>query len=595
VAPLLKDPKPTVRLHAALGMAHNHDAGVIPIVIELLADLPPGSRKHAEEFLQRLAGTWTVAVPEGPEKMLGAIRRDVWAAWWSAISDSSLLAELRKRTLAEPEREQALQWIRQLGDTDPAVREKASNSLVTRGVAVAPLLHQALEASDLSVRLHAGQCLRLLEKDGAGPLPAVVLRLLAVRKPEGTTEALLAYLPFAENKGLVEETQGALAAAAFANGRAESGLVKALVDPLGIRRAAAAEALCRAGLGEQHEAVRRLLQDPEPLVRLRTALALAAAKDKQAIPVLIALLSELPSDQRWPAEEYLALVAGDKAPGPAGAEPDARRKYRDAWAAWWKQQGDNIDLEHLDLTQRMLGYTVVIEQYDHNKRASRLVEVDSAGKIRLQIEGLQYAWDAQVLPGDRVLVTEQMTSRVTERDAKGDVLWQKNVSSPFACERLRNGHTFIAARSQLMEVDRDGKEVVSYNRANNDIASAARLRNGQFAFVTYQGMYIRVDGAGKEVKSVRVPFTTNMNNQVEFLPNDHLLAALYHNNRVAEYDLEGKLIWEATVPAPSSASRLPNGNTLVVSAGQRVVELNRTGQTVWELKENLRPWRARRR
>jgi outer membrane protein assembly factor BamB len=70
---------------------------------------------------------------------------------------------------------------------------------------------------------------------------------------------------------------------------------------------------------------------------------------------------------------------------------------------------------------------------------------------------------------------------------------------------------------------------------------------------------------------------------------------MYGSNKVAEYDLSGKLLWEANVPTPSSAQRLPNGNTLVSSGTQRVLELDRTGQTVWEAKEKIRPWKSRRR
>ena len=597
VAPLLKDPKPTVRLHAALGMAHDHDATVIPVVIDLLAELPPEPRKKAEAYLAGLAGPWAVTVPDGPEKLLGGLRRDVWAAWWKAIDDASLLAELQRRTLGDADREEVLRLIRQLGEDDPTVREKASAVLLARGAAVAPLLHQAQDEANPAVRLYAAQALRILEAAGGDSLPAAVLRLLAVRKPAGTAAALLAYLPFAENRTLAEEAQTALQAVAFPEGKPDAVVVKALSDKLGVRRAASAEVLCRAGPGEQRAAIHGLLKDPEPAVRLRTALALAGAKDKTGIPVLIALLGELPPEQAWPAEEYLASLAGEQAPSATGSDPESRAKYRDAWAAWWEQHGDALDLTHQDQFHRLLGYTLVLEQFDHNKRASRLVEVDAAGKVRLEVDGLQYAWDAQILPGDRVLAAEQMAGRVTERDAKGNILWQKNVSQPFTCERLRNGHTFIGARGQLLEVDREGKEVVTYNRPNNDIASAHRLRSGQMVFVTYGGSYVRVDGAGKEVKEIRVPFATNMVNQVEFLPNEHLLVALYNSNKVAEYDLDGKVVWEAAVPAPSSATRLPNGNTLVVSVGnQKVLELNRAGQAVWELKQgNLRPWRARRR
>jgi hypothetical protein len=63
-----------------------------------------------------------------------------------------------------------------------------------------------------------------------------------------------------------------------------------------------------------------------------------------------------------------------------------------------------------------------------------------------------------------------------------------------------------------------------------------------------------------------------------------------------ENNLENKVIWEANVTWPTSAQRLPNGNTLVASVqAMRVVEIDRGGKVVWEYKDNIQPIRAHRR
>ena len=50
-----------------------------------------------------------------------------------------------------------------------------------------------------------------------------------------------------------------------------------------------------------------------------------------------------------------------------------------------------------------------------------------------------------------------------------------------------------------------------------------------------------------------------------------------------------------TVTQPATLSCLPNGHTLVVSGGLRVVELDRAGKIVQEIKDlTIRPWRERR-
>ncbi|HXG12586.1 MAG TPA: HEAT repeat domain-containing protein [Gemmataceae bacterium] len=594
---LLHDPKASVRLQAALALAQANDAAAVPVLIDLLAELSPEQARPAEEFLTRLAGEWAITVPPGNDNLSRRLRRDLWAAWWRGTDGPLLLEEFRKRTPSDADREKIAGLIRQLDDPSPAAREQAVAELLTMGSAAVPLLRRAANDSGFRARDRARQCLQLLERERSAPLPAAAARLLALHRPAGAVAALLAYLPSVEDESMAGEIQAALAALAYQDGKPDPALVNALEDQVAERRAAAAEALCRGGATEQRQAVRRLLHDPEPTVRLRVALALAHARDRQAVPVLISLLAELPPELGVQVESCLRSLAGDQAPDILlGGEGGSPEKCRDAWAAWWNEHGHSIDLARLDAAQRLLGYTLVVEQYSQARRGGRVAEIDAAGKLRWEILGLQNPSDAQVVPGERVLIVEQGISQVSERDLKGNIIWQKQINLPLAAERLPNGNTFLAGRGLLLEVDRNGKEVFSYSRPGNDIMAAHKRPDGQIALLTYSWTYIRLDARGKEVKSFRIgpfPFYTN---GIHFLPNDRVLVPEYNANRVAEYNAEGKRVWEAAVPMPSSVQRLPNGNTLVSSAaGQRIVELNRAGKVVWEHKENFNPWRARRR
>jgi hypothetical protein len=63
------------------------------------------------------------------------------------------------------------------------------------------------------------------------------------------------------------------------------------------------------------------------------------------------------------------------------------------------------------------------------------------------------------------------------------------------------------------------------------------------------------------------------------------LAAHMDNNKVSEYDASGKEIWSVAVPAPWTAIRLKNGNTLISSNRKFVREVNPKGETVWEFTQ----------
>src|SRR5205823_6027732 len=143
--------------------------------------------------------------------------------------------------------------------------------------------------------------------------------------------------PFADDDNVSEEVKAALGTVALRDGKPEPVLVRALDDPLAVRRAAAVEALSQVPGDELRPALRKLLRDPRPTVRLRAALALAAgAHDAKAVSTLITLLADVPTPQARLAEDYLLALAAEQAPKVSlGNDDPARQKCRDAWAAWW--------------------------------------------------------------------------------------------------------------------------------------------------------------------------------------------------------------------------------------------------------------------
>jgi hypothetical protein len=507
-----------------------------------------------------------------------------------------LLAFFRSRSLTDRDREELAGRVRDLGSDNFRTREAASARLVRFGPPALPFLRNALASPDQEVARRAGFCIEEIER-GPGPaLPAAAVRLLASRPPAGAVEALLDFLPFNDDEGVEEEALNTLSRIGVHADRIEPALPAALADARPARRAAAAYVVGQAGDTDQRAAVRKLLGDADPRVRLRAAQGLVSARDRSAVPVLIGLLADAPLPVGWQAEELLCRIAGDKAPVAAvgAGDADSRRKSRDAWLVWWRDQGLRTDLSGLEDRERLIGLTVVAE-LDTNS----VWECGLDGTVRWKLTNLQGPMDVQVLPGGRVLVAENQGQRVTERDLQGHVLWEKRLTgqNPIACQRLPNGNTFIATYQGMMEVTRDGREVFSSQRAPGFfVFGAQRLRNGHTVYISGQGAVTELDAEQKELRTLHIP-----NNggwcAVEALPNGHFLVAFAGNNRVAELDLSGKSVWECTtVSTPCSATRLPNGNTLVASMGaQRVVEVDRAGKAVWSKPTGGRPFRVHRR
>ena len=253
-------------------------------------------------------------------------------------TDKAILNFFHKRSQPPPARAAVEQLARALGSEDATEADDAHGELVSIGAPVVPVLREVANRVDaVRASRRAKEVLQLIEGPRADRVPVEAAQLLAARKAPGTAEALLGYLPFADNDAVFEEFVSALTAVGFRAGQADPALLTALKGPQGFRRAAAARALCKAGGHSSWKIVRPLLTDDDPAVRLQAALALADAHDSQAIPVVIECLSDGPAPLGAKAEEYLASLAGEwTVHGPPGNDLVSRELRREVWATWWR-------------------------------------------------------------------------------------------------------------------------------------------------------------------------------------------------------------------------------------------------------------------
>jgi HEAT repeat protein len=580
---LLLDPSPSVQMHASLILVRAGDFQAISTLITLLGDLAdPEARSTVEDFLIDLAGELGPKVRLGEGKTTPAVARDAWAKWWRDIDGVSLLNELRQRTTSEDDHDKIQDLIRKLGDDNFRVRERAQTELMRLGERALPLLKQAVKTPDLEVRKWSDRCLasiKALQDAFLVKLP-VMARLIALRKTPGAAEAILAYLPSLDDEGMIDELQHALDAVAFSDGKPQAVLLKGLSDKSWIRRAAAAQALCAAPNAGYLQTVRGLLKDPESSVRLKTALALVRAGDASAVDVLIALVAELPGKESDEVEDQLRQLAREAEPKDLPDGEANRQKRSKTWAAWWQANKGKVVLRPAprewfgssSTSRAILGYTLLVQP-----KSNTITELGSDGRPRWRMTGLAHPSDAQILSGgQRVLVAEQ--NRVTERDLRGKILWQKEVLQPLNVQRLRNGNTFIACNHQLLEVDRAGKEVLRVSVQLSDCGTARKLRNGQIVAFN-GGQVIQLDKTGRVLKSTLVQCGGCGRNEVT--EDGHVLALSPGNGNLIEFDTDGKELHRFDMPGAGNAFRLSNGHTLLIAEEQtNCIELDKNWKAI---------------
>jgi hypothetical protein len=213
------------------------------------------------------------------------------------------------------------------------------------------------------------------------------------------------------------------------------------------------------------------------------------------------------------------------------------------------------------------------------------MELDAEGKVRWEIDGLNFPVFAQVLRHDRVLIVEYRGGVVSERTFKGEVKWQVKLGIstwPLGAQRLRNGHTFVYTRSALLEYDRAGKKVLTL--ARHDVVSAQVESDGSICLLSRSGKVIRLDRSGKELSSFnvgRVAPSKRIGLSLQVLPRGHVLLPLYYDSKVAEYDKGGKEVWSVKMLRPLSARRLRNGDILVSTPARGIVLLDKHGKEKW--------------
>ena len=503
----------------------------------------------------------------------------------------ALLAFFKARTPGDRTIEDIETLVRKLGDERFRIRQKASDELIRIGAQALRPLREHENSKDPEISRRVKECLTIIERSGKADMLSAAARLLGDRKPEGAVEAILAFLPFTDEGSVTDDLHEALASAGFKQGKADEALRKALEDKHAIRRAAAAEAFIRAGSDEDRKALRKLFKDADARVRTRVALAFVERKDREAVGVMIGGMHETSQELFWRIEELLFALAGDRAPTTgAGTTEAERRGYQAVWSKWWKDNEGKINLAALDEARKSRGLTLVVQLDNRNVAVGgrmafqgRVFEVGRDGKPRWEIANLNYPLDAQVVGPDRVLVVEYRSRTVTERNFKGEVLWQHQGNGlTISAQRLENGNTLIVSRNDVVEVNKANQEVFRHN--GQLVIGARRLKNGDTIVLDRNGTCSRLNAKGQVVKSFQVPAVlTVIGSHFDAMPNGNVVLPLYNQNKVVEISPDGKEVWSYTCPRPTAVSRLPNGNTLIASRySNAVLEVDRAGKKVWE-------------
>lgn len=547
------------------------------------AVLVGGAPTHAQAVKIAIGGAATKKKVEAPDDKKALDSMNL-----KPDDPAGLVKYFKGRTLSDADVAGLMAVIQRLGEEDFEKRQVASAELEKFGPGSFGILRTAWQThADPEIAYRAGETLKKLEKVPQAVVASAAARALSNSKSADAAAALVAFIPMSDTKIVEYDIRAALEALAVRDGKLEPALVAALNDKTPLRRSAAAGALLKgtaedAGLSaEAQKAVKAILaKETDPETKFEATYTLATRlKDADSIVYMIDLLPDCSRGRLWQIEDFLLQLAGPAAPkakmGPAKADLE---KAREEWKKWWADAKAVRDLKKFVYKPTTTGSLLLLTADQQGYGNGIVSEVSADLQRKWRFGGVYCPADVQALPNGNILVMEQNYQRIMERDTNGNqvhVFQSNNYGQPFGFQRLADGTTLVAFQRNVVEYDKDWKETgKKYTSPNFDLVGVQKLDNGPIVVLgrdqnRNQGRVFKLDDKWKEVGTPIT--TTNLNYyqaRITALPDERVLVV--EQSRVAEYDLKaGKKdpVWTHNASNPSSAERLPNGNTLIAEQG----------------------------
>lgn len=202
-----------------------------------------------------------------------------------------------------------------------------------------------------------------------------------------------------------------------------------------------------------------------------------------------------------------------------------------------------------------------------------------AGSILRAFTGQKFGYLAYDEPGRRAAAVKDWTAWIETHGATAKLHF------PLKETGIELGRTLICvwAEKKLIELDASGKEVFEAG-GYAYIWGCDGLPNGHRVAVDYNRQcVIEYDAQGKEIW--RKDGLPGKPTSVERLTNGNTLLALSDSGLVVEVNRGGEIVWQVRLAGrPTLAQRLENGLTVVnLQFAKKVVEIDRDGNVVWEL------------
>ena len=579
---LLNDTSSLVRTRLVLAFLEQKDRIAMPTALKLLSSDSKDTSTLIETALATLAGELAIQGPKNDDSISRSINQAAWAGWWKSINEQDLLTLLRESTapiamITEADKvfkDNNIELIKKYINSKSFKSNPALQAFLLNRAAFDMNIAKLIEPDSNAIKL-------LLQSNQVTP---ALIRLITLVRPANAIEIILAYIPSCNDDNIQDLLGECLGLYLNDQNTPPPALIAASTSSIEEIRTFAGRVLAQSPNEIAQKTCTTLLSDSSVRVRFEVARESIKNQNKSAIPTLIELMTKVPAEKAEAIDQTLRAIAKDKSPESKNdSKVDAA-----AWNTWWQKEGTQLVLTPGLKNQEALKNFLVVESFNQEKKSGRVFLVTPSGKTLWEIANLSNPTDALLLPNNKILITEQGANRITERDTKGNISWEKSVTNPFHSQRLLNGNIFIASRNKIVEVGRNGNEIFSFSYPNETILAACKTRTNEYALLSYNGVFLKLDSKGNEVSKSRIPFPTNFGiNGGAITQNDRVLVSIPTLNKIMEFNFSGQSTWESTITMPGIPTKLPNGNVVAPSLnGSKIVEIQMDGKIIYESTPN---------
>ena len=198
----------------------------------------------------------------------------------------------------------------------------------------------------------------------------------------------------------------------------------------------------------------------------------------------------------------------------------------------------------------------------------------------------------------RFLCCDYGGGKVCVVSADGTIEWQYACRSPQDCWRLENGHYLFCFVNGAIEITPSKQVVWEYKAPEmSEVHACQPLADGRVLIVECgTSRIIEVDRSGKIAKEIKLVTTPQVKLHDQFrgtrkTKEGHYWVCFKGERKVVELDGDGTVLRAINVPGdPHEVVPLPEGRLLITCGdGHKVLELDASGKTVWELNEQDLP------